>query len=299
MIDVTLLGCGGMMPLHDRYLTSLYIRSGEGGILIDCGEGTQSTIRKQGLKFAPIDAILITHFHADHISGLVGLLLSMSNEGRTRPLLMAGPVGLERVVRSLCVIAWGLSFEIEFLELEFPKAHSFKCAGLTVNAFPLDHKMDCFGYSLELERQRGFDVEAAMRKGIPKRLWGCLQRGESVENFTPEDVLGAPRRGIKLLYATDTRPVDSIEEFGKGCDLMILEGMYGDLEKYERACLTGHMMMDEASRLASRLEPKELWLTHYSPSNTQPYAYVDTLKQIFENTVVASDGQHTVLTFDK
>ena len=297
MIDVTLLGTGGMLPLPSRALTSLYVRCGGHALLIDCGEGTQTAVRRCGLRFKPIEAILITHFHADHVSGLPGLLLTLGNEARTEPLHMVGPSGLEDVVRSLCCIAPEIPYEIVFHESDSPAPLSL--AGLRVDAFPVDHGMPCLGYRLALDRPGKFDINKAQARSVPRRLWTRLQNGEAVGSFTPQDVLGPARRGLSLLYVTDTRPVPAIAQYGKDADLMILEGMYGDSAKQDRAEQTHHMMMHEAARLAREADARALWLTHYSPAMPEPEQYADMLREAFPGTVIADDGQTTTLLFDR
>lgn len=297
MIDVCLLGTGGMMPLPNRALTSLYVRSGGRVVLIDCGEGTQTAIRRASLRFKPIEAILITHFHADHISGLPGLLLTLGNEGRTEPLHMYGPVGLEKVVAALRIIVGDLPFEILFHELETGERASFACGGLEGVAFPLDHGMPCFGYRLELRRPGRFDPVRAKARGIPVFLWSRLQKGESLEGYVPEDVLGEPRRGLRILYATDSRPVAQMTELAEDADLLILEGMFGQPEKLERARQTHHMLMQEAAQIAVQAQPKELWLTHFSPANPEPESFLEELQEIFPRTVIGTDGMYTQLRF--
>lgn len=298
MIDVTLLGTGGMLPLPGRSLTSLYVRHDGRAILVDCGEGTQTAIRQNSLRFKNIEGILITHFHADHMSGLPGLLLTLGNEARTEPLHMYGPIGLEQVVSGLRVIAPELPYEIIFHEYGEETAE-ITLAGLTVTLFPVDHAIACLGYHFALPRPGKFDARKAKALGVPMPLWGRLQKGESVDGFTPADVLGEPRRGISLLYATDTRPVSAIYEYGKDADLIILEGMYGDMEKQERAEFTHHMMMHEAAQIARDTAAHQLWLTHYSPATADPTEYEAMLKEIFPNTVIAVDGQSTTLQFMK
>lgn len=297
MIAVTLLGTGGMYPLPDRALTSLYIRYDGRAILIDCGEGTQIQMRRLGLRFKPIEAILITHFHADHMAGLPGLLLTLGNEGRTEPLTMYGPAGLEKTVNSLRAIFPELPYEIQFREFGMVSSVVFSCIGLDVTVFPADHGIDCLGYCFNLNRQGKFDPQAAKAKGIPQKLWGHLQKGESIDGFTPADVLGAPRKGIRVLYSTDTRPVPAIEEYGQDADLLILEGMFGEQEKQARAEASHHMMMQEAAQIAARTNTRELWLTHYSPATPEPEQFETELKGIFENTVIAKDGQTVTLQF--
>lgn len=298
MMDVCLLGTGGMLPLPDRALTSLYVRSGGRALLIDCGEGTQTEIRAASLRFKPIEAILITHFHADHMSGLPGLLLTLGNEGRTEPLAMYGPIGLEKTVNALRAIAPELPYEIEFHEFDQENCSRFSCAGLEVNVFPVDHGIECLGYHLELPRERKFDPRRAKEKGILVKLWGRLQKGESVDGFTPDDVLGAPRRGLSVLYATDTRPVPAIEEYGREADLLILEGMFGEHDKQERAETSHHMMMQEAAQIAARTGAKELWLTHFSPATPNPEEFAEELQAIFPNTVIGSDCMMKTLQFE-
>lgn len=298
MIDVTLLGTGGMLPLPSRALTSLYVRHEGRAILIDCGEGTQTAIRTNGLRFKPIEAILITHFHADHMSGLPGLLLTLGNETRTEPLHMIGPAGLGDMVRKLCCIAPEIPYDIVFHELGEEGAQ-LSFAGLRVDAFPLAHGVPCFGYKLTLNRPGKFDAKKAQARSVPKRLWKRLQQGESVGSFSPDDVLGPPRKGISLLYATDTRPVPAIAQYGREADLMILEGMFGEDGKQERAEQTHHMMMLEAAQLARQANAQALWLTHYSPATPEPELYADMLRGIFPGTVVSADGQTATLVFDK
>ncbi len=297
MIDVCLLGTGGMMPLPDRALTSLYVRHDGQALLIDCGEGTQTAIRKASLRFKPIEAILITHFHADHISGLPGLLLTLGNEGRVAPLHMYGPEGLTRVVNALRAIVPELPFEIEFHELHRCGENRFSCAGVEVEAFPVNHGMHCFGYRIQLDRPGKFDAEKARGKNIPIHLWGRLQKGEAVDGFLPADVLGQPRRGLRLLYATDSRPVAAMESLGAEADLLVLEGMFGDPQKQDRAVESHHMMMQEAAQVALRAGARELWLTHFSPATSEPESFTEVVQEIFSNTVMGTDGMMKTLRF--
>ena len=298
MIDVTLLGTGGMLPLPDRALTSLYVRCEGRALLIDCGEGTQTAIRRCALRFKPIEAILITHFHADHMSGLPGLLLTLGNEARQEPLHMLGPAGLEETVRKLLCIAPEIPYEIVFHEIGGESA-SLRLAGFDIDAFALDHGVPCLGYRLSLPRPGKFDLKKAQSRSVPKRLWARLQSGEAVGSFTPEDVLGPARKGIHLLYATDTRPVPALLQYGRDADLMILEGMYGEETKRPRAEQARHMMMQEAAQTARDAGAKALWLTHYSPATPEPEQYADMLMEIFPQTLVCRDGQKTTLLFEK
>ena len=298
MIDVTLLGTGGMMPLPGRFLTSLYVRTNGRAVLIDCGEGTQTAIRTASLRFKCIDAILITHYHADHVSGLPGLFLTLGNEGRTDPVHLYGPSGLTRVISAFLTIIGELPYDLIYHELP-PEDTRFEAANLAVTAVPADHGMPCMFYHLSLSRPGKFDPARARQNGVPLALWGQLQKGEAVGGFSPSDVLGPARRGLSLLYATDTRPVDRIALYGKDSDLMILEGMFGEEEKKTRALETHHMTMQEAARLAENAGAKELWLTHYSPATPHPEEFEETIRLIFENTIISVDGQMKTLTFEE
>lgn len=298
MIDVCLLGCGGMLPLPHRALTSLYVRHNGHALLIDCGEGTQTALRAAGQKSVPIDAILITHFHADHIAGLPGLLLTMGNDGRTAPVTVYGPAGLTEIVRSLCVIAPEIPFPVIVKELSGEYTR-FKCIGLTVDAFSLEHRVPCFGYAFALERKGKFNARRARELNIPVDAWKRLQRGESVDGISPETVMGEERKGLKLLYATDTRPVPAIAEYGADADLMILEGIFGAEKKRARAGETCHMMMQEAVALAQQAAAKELWLTHFSPATTHPEEFLEQLREQLQQVHMGTDGMRKTLQFLK
>ncbi|WP_034446091.1 ribonuclease Z [Butyrivibrio sp. AE2032] len=304
MIDVCLLGTGGMMPLPNRFLTSLLVRYNGKCVLIDCGEATQIAMKKKGHSAKPIDVICFTHYHADHISGLPGMLLTMGNAERTEPLLMVGPKGLEKVVKSLRVIAPELPFEIQYKELTEDES-SFTIDGMpefTITAFKVNHNITCYGYSMSLRRQGKFNVESAEANGIERKYWNSLQKGETVvsedgRTFTPDMVLGEERKGLKLTYSTDSRPTDSIVRNAKGSDLFICEGMYGEADKITKAKEYKHMTFYEAARMARDAGVKELWLTHYSPSLVNPMEFMPETKKIFPNTIAAKDGRSLELKF--
>ena len=300
MLEVCLLGTGGMMPLPRRWLTSCMMRYNGSSILIDCGEGTQIAMKEKGWSPKPIDFVCFTHFHADHISGLPGLLLSMGNAERTEPVTMIGPKGLTRVVNALRSIAPELPFEIRFIELN-DAFESFDFDGFRLEAFRVQHNMVCYAYNMLIDRAGKFDADRAKEQNIPLQFWNRLQKGETIEDngviFTPEMVLGPERKGIKLTYCTDSRPTDAIAKHAKGADLFICEGMYGEPGMEEKAKEHKHMTFYEAAALAKAADVKELWLTHYSPSMPNPKEFRDEVRKVFANTHTCKDGRSVDLAF--
>ena len=302
MLDICLLGCGGMMPLPKRWLTALMTRYNGSNLLIDCGEGTQVAIKEKGWSFKPIDVICFTHYHGDHISGLPGLLLTMGNADRKEPLTLIGPRGLERVVNALRVIAPELPFEIRYIEITKPE-EVFELNGYRITAFKVNHNVLCYGYTLEILRQGRFSPERAKEQGIPLKYWNPLQKGQTIREgevlYTPDMVLGPPRKGIKVTYATDTRPTDSIRRNAAESDLFICEGMYGEEDKLDKAKEKKHMMFTEAASLAKEAEAKELWLTHFSPSLIRPEEFMALVRAIFPNAYPGKDGKTVELNFEE
>ena len=302
MLEICLLGTGGMMPLPYRWLTSMMARYNGKSILIDCGEGTQIALKEKGWSPKPIDIICFTHFHADHISGLPGMLLTMGNAERTEPLLLIGPKGLEKVVAALRVIAPELPFPISYMEIT-QKEQTFLFDGFRIEAFRVNHNVTCYGYSILVDRAGKFDVEKARKNNIEQQYWSRLQKGERIETengvLTPDMVLGAPRRGLKVTYCTDTRPTPGIVQHAKGSDLLILEGMYGEPEKEQKAKEYKHMTFYEAARIAKEAEVNKLWLTHFSPSLTRPEEFMDNVRKIFPRACAGKDGKTIDLLFDE
>jgi len=304
MIDVALIGTGGMMPLPGRFLSSMLCRVNGKMILFDCGEGTQVSLRILGWGFKQIDMICFTHFHGDHISGLPGLLLTMANAERTEPLKLFGPKGLEFVVKSLCVIAQELPFPIEFYEWEGCGIYVDEMSMLTIKTQTLNHRIPCFAYSVELARRGKFDPERAKQQNIPIAIWSALQKQneESIvyngKTYASDMVLGAPRKGLKLVYCTDTRPVADLPNFAKGADLFICEGLYGDKDKQEKTAARRHMTFQEAAEIARAANVKEMWLTHFSPALPDPYNYLENATAIFTNTKIGKDRMTKTLTYE-
>ncbi len=302
MLDVCLLGTGGMMPLPYRWLTSLMTRYNGSNLLIDCGEGTQITMKLQGWSFKDIDQICFTHYHGDHISGLPGLLLTIGNSERKKPLRLIGPKGLKRVVNGLRVIAPELPFEIEFIELT-EDVQTIQSNGYIIQAYKVNHKITCYGYTLEIPRKGKFDAQKAKALDIPLHFWSRLQNGETIldgeKTYTPDLVMGEERKGLKVTYCTDTRPVQNIIDSAKEADLFICEGMYGEKAEQTNAVQYKHMTFEEAATLAQKAKVNELWLTHFSPALVYPKEFLPEAKKIFKNTKIGKDRMTKTLKFQE
>lgn len=312
MVDIALLGCGGGMPIPERYLSSLLINYNGRKILLDCGEGTQVSMKILGWGFKSIDIICITHGHADHILGLPGILLTIGNSGRTEPITIIGPVGITDIVRGLMVVAPYLPYEINILEnpqepLEVQT--SINCTNalkkefhdLLISTLELEHSTNCLGYSFYFRRKQKFDVKSATLNEIPKMFWNRLQKNETIihheKTYLPSMVLGKERRGIKLCFTTDTRPIPEIATFIKGSDLFICEGTYGNEDDIEKAIKNKHMTFREAAQLALDGQVQELLLTHFSPSMHNPCEYKDRAERTFKNSIIGFDRFVKIMSF--
>jgi ribonuclease Z len=271
-------------------------------ILIDCGEGTQIAMKEKGWSPKPIDIMCFTHYHADHISGLPGMLLTMGNAEKTTPLTIIGPKGLARVVNALRVVAPELPFEINYIEIS-ENEQSFDFDGFRIEAFRVNHNVICYGYNIVIERKGKFNLENALALGLERKYWGVLQRGDTVEVdnrvYTPEMVMGKSRKGLKLTYCTDSRPTEGIIKNAKNADLFICEGMYGEPDKKEKAKEYKHMTFYEAAQMAKEANVAKMWLTHYSPSLTRPEEYKKEVQAIFPQTYIAKDGWSEELMFEE
>jgi len=301
MLEICFLGTGAMMPLPDRKLAALLLRRGGRLLLLDCGEGTQVAVRQCGWSLARIDMICFTHFHADHIAGLPGLLLTMGACDRTEPITLVGPPGLESVVGCLRVIAPELPYELRFQELT-ARENGFSFCDIQVTGFRLDHLLPCYGFALSLARPGRFDPNRAKALGLPVEHWRTLQNGQTViiegETYTPDQVLGPARKGIKLAYCTDTRATAAIVRYGRDADLLICEGTYGEDEKAQKAAQHGHMTFSQAAALAERAGARELLLTHFSPSIRDPQEHIEVARAVFPNATAAHDLLCRTLLFE-
>lgn len=300
MIDVLLLGTSGMHPTADRWLSSALLRCGSELILFDCGEGTQIPWRRSHWGFKRVSTICITHWHADHIGGLPGILFSIANAGRTDPVTLYGPIGIGRIVEGLRVIAPHLTFPLDIVELG--AGETFRLGkDLSGRVVLGEHGLPSLAYRLDLHRARRFNRAKAEALSIPTRLWRTLQEGQDVAweggMATADDILMPPRPGLAFGFVTDTRPLGGHRDLMRDVDLLICEGTYGDPADSSKAIEWGHMTFTEAATLARDAEAKRLWLTHFSPGLKEPERWLPEATAIFPETTVGYGGLTASLSF--
>ena len=273
-MEAFILGCGGMMPLPYRHLTSVLLRREGDLFLFDCGEGTQVSLRRLNLKWKKIDAIFISHTHADHVTGLPGILMLNAQVDRTEPLYIYGPPKIKEYVEtSRKVLDMYINYPIVVKEIEAPcVVHSGK--DFYIRAFPLDHTKVCVGYTLEeLDRPGEFNPEKARELGVPVGpLWAQLQQGFEVQasdgtTVKPEQVLGEKRSGRKFSFVTDTLYKKTIADEVRGSDLLVCEGMF-ESELIDQAKEKKHMTAVQAATIAKDADVRRMCMIHYSPRYT-------------------------------
>lgn len=388
MMELFMLGTGGTYPLTTRALASAFIRVEGTGILIDCGEATQIEMQKYNIGFSGIDYILITHLHADHVSGLLGLLLAIKQAQRVEPITIIGPKNIKKFIENMFLITSKFPYPLNIRELEGNVSGSFKVDNLTFKVVSAKHNVPCFAYSIELKRKNRFNIEKARQDGIPsmnllnyfkdgnsfsfngeiynaedlpleKRVelmrgyllkkgegeyiyrngvyfWKSklnaktwhdlievteishgdkvysrsklnyilikeLSEGKSFEFngkiYNGLDYIEGPRKGLKISYITDTRPLNSLRDLAKNSDIAIVEGMYRGDENENRLEDKYHMTWDEAVSLVKDNNVKELILTHYSPSLQIQPTDKDLLKSKFSKGTLGRDGLYRDLKF--
>ena len=303
MIDLTLLGCGGNVPMPNRFLSSLFINYKGRKMLIDCGEGTQVAMKKYNCGFKTIDLILITHLHGDHIIGLIGLLQTMGNSGKTDDLTIVGPVGITDAMNAIKVLVEYLPYRVYVVENpkeKFSLEHDI-LKDIEISTIDLEHSTECIGYSLYFKRKAKFDRQKAMSNEVPQILWKKLQEQDTViyndKTYYSSMVLGYERKGIKLSFITDTRPTFKIPQFIYGSDLFICEGMYGDDLDISKAVKNKHMTFREAASLANAGNVDKLLLTHFSPSIEEPKDFAHNATNLFKDTIIGEDGLSLSLSY--
>lgn len=286
-LDVVFLGTAGSMPTAQRAPAALLVRRGGDKLLFDCAEGTQRQLLRSSVGLLELEEVFLTHFHADHVLGLPGMLKTFSLRGRELPLVVYGPRGLVDLLASLRRVVGKLTYDLKLVELE--SGDVLERDGYRLATFDVEHGVAALGWSLiESTRPGRFDVEAADRLGVPNGpARGALQRGEPVGNVKPEDVLGPPRPGRKVVVTGDTAPSDEIVEASWGADVLITEATFAD-EDRDRAAETKHQTATQAAKVAQRANVGLLALTHLSNRYFGP-EIAEEARAIFPDTVVPRD----------
>lgn len=303
MLKVTLIGCGATMPMPGRATAACAIQYNGRTVLLDCGEGTQTAVRKAGISLVKIEAVCLTHYHGDHIFGLPGLLQTMASQGRTQPVLLTGPKeGYEETVSLLLALAGDLPFEIVRRPLTMEKDTEELWGGLRMETCALRHRVPCVGYRFILPRAGQFLPDQAAALGVPCNRWGELQKGKAVELedgriIWSQKVMGPARKGLVVVYATDTAPFPDLPEFAAEADLLICDATYAAEEERDKADLYGHSTFADCGQLAAKCGAKRLWLTHYGGALTEPQAELFRAQQIFPAAEAAFDGKSVQLNF--
>ena len=295
MLTITLLGTSAAIPSVDRGLSAVAVQREGETLLFDCGEGTQRQMMRYGVSFA-FREIFFTHYHADHLLGLTGLLRTLGLQDRTAPVTLYGPRGAARVLGA----AVGLGIERNRFEVsivEVAAGQTLSRPDYDILVFATDHRADTVGYALvEHTRLGRFNPERARALGIPEGpLWGRIHKGETIElagatRVEPSQLVGEPRRGRKVVYTGDTRPCASVVTAAAGADLLVHEATFGEEER-ERAVETGHSTAAQAAEVARQAGVRRLVLTHISPrySRDAPELLAEA-KAVFPDSIVARDG---------
>lgn len=304
-MEAFVLGCGGMMPLPYRHLTSVLLRRDGDLFLFDGGEGTQVSLRRLNLKWKKINAIFVSHTHADHVTGLPGILMLSAQVDRTEPLYIYGPPKIaEYIETSRKVLDMYINYPIIVKEISAPCV-VHKGDGFSIRCFPLDHTKTCVGYTLEEEDRPGeFNPAKACELGVPVGpLWGKLQKGQDVvsqdgKTVHPQDVMGERRKGRKFSFVTDTLYKTSISAEVKNSDLLICEAMFED-ELIDQAKEKKHMTASQAATIARDAEAKRMCMIHYSPRYTDRELdkLLDQAKKIYPAAELSKDRMHIEIPY--
>jgi ribonuclease Z len=310
-MEAFVLGTSGTMPLPSRHLTSVLLRREGELFLFDCGEGTQVSMRRLNLRWKKISVIFITHTHADHVTGLPGMLMLSSQVERDDPLVIIGPPKIRSFVESSRgVLEMYINYRIDVQEISDPSVPQvvYQGDGYSVRSVPLNHSRTCVGYVLEEDPRPGlFHPERAQAAEVPRGpLWGRLQRGETValedgRTVSPGDVMGPPRSGRKFSYITDTLPLPTIAPAVRDSDLLICEGMF-EHELAETAHSKKHMTALEAARIADEAGGvKKMGLIHYSPRYTERdlKRLLAEARSVFPPTFLSRDRQCIPIPYEE
>ncbi len=295
MLEITFLGTGSGVPMPQRNHSAIYLRYEDACFLWDCGEGTQKQIFKSGQNFMKIDRIFITHWHADHWAGLIGLIQTMNLEKRTRPLEIYGPEAEKFVGDILDMDYWGVRFEIKSINVPFQGSDITTLVKedlFEIQSIPVKHSIPSVAYCFKEKDKINVDIEKAQKLFGLKQgpLIGKLKEKGHIEvkgkKITLEDV-GYTKYGLKAVYSGDTRPTTNIVKLAEKADLLIHEATFG--QELDDSLDRAHTRASDAGEIAKKAEVKRLILTHFSRRYQDVTPLVDEAKQIFPNTEAAKD----------
>ncbi len=303
MVRVTLLGTAATMPLPNRALTAAVLECGGHSLLFDCGEGTQAAAHAAHTNLMRLDAVCLTHYHGDHIFGLPGMLQTLACLGRSRPLAIYGPAGLGEAMEPILRLAGPLPYPVRLAGLSQPEELEGWPAGAQLAAVPTRHRVPSQGYCFTLPRAGRFCPEKAEALGLPKPLWKELQQGRAVNAcgrvIRPEDVLGPPRRGLRVVFSGDTAPCDGLAAAAQDADLLICDATYADDSRADQARQYGHSTFTQAATLAAQAGVRRLWLAHYSPMIEDPEQWLPAARAICPAAECGYDGKSILLRFEE
>jgi len=295
MIDIAFLGTGAMMPTAKRWLSSALMRIDSQLILLDCGEGTQIPWRSLGWGFKRLSLICFSHWHADHIAGLPGILHALAVADRTEPLTIIGPKGTRNIVTNLRELAPVLPYDVVCADLADGQHWQQGNVGIDVCAG--NHQVPVLVYRFSIARRPAFQVDIAEERGVPREAWSRLADGVDVDGWQAGEFQGPPRRGLSVGFMTDTRPTQAALTLLQGVDLLISEGTYGDDADEANAIQNKHLTFREAATFASEAGVQRLVLTHFSPKMETPEQYLPNAQSAFPATELADPGQPSTLNF--
>ncbi|MBI5001158.1 MAG: ribonuclease Z [Euryarchaeota archaeon] len=287
------VGTGGSWPSPERNVMAFALGMGREVLLFDCGEGTQRQLMRSSVSFMRISKIFVSHFHGDHFLGIPGLIQSMALNDRKEPLEIYGPAGTEELVQTLTRLGYFTpTYEVRVKDMQ--SGDEVKCDGYSVRCMDASHNVPTLAFAVEEEPRPGkFSLEKAKELGIPAGpLYSKLQAGETVthagKTFTPDMVMGPPRRGRKVVYTGDTKPCAEIEELAAGADLLVHDATSAaDLE--EKANAYGHSSSRQAAELAAKAKVRTLALVHISPRYEETGQLLKDAKDVFPNVILPKD----------
>lgn len=293
-MSILFLGTGGSWPSVKRNVSSVALKRAGEIILFDCGEGTQRQFQKSKLSYMQISKIFITHFHGDHFLGLPGLIQTMQLNDREIPLHIYGPKGMIKLLNQLLSLGY-FKPNYEIIGYEIDGGDVLEFDGYKISVMRVKHGIPALAYCFEEDMRPGkFDKTKALELGIPEGpLFSNLQKGKIItlkegRKITPDMVLGPPRKGRKIVFSGDTKPIDEMINFAKNADVLIHEATFNS-ELKDLSSDYGHTTASQAAEIAKKADVDKLFLIHISPRYNENNVLEEDAKKIFKNSVVPKD----------